>query len=408
MATTYRIGTDTIAAGDPRLPRLLARIHGQKIRPLCLCRTPGIEMYVAKVNGSHIVKRMPYTGKLHASVCDSYEPPPELSGLGEITSAIQENLEDGLTTLKLDFSLSKIPGRKAPSPSTNAASVKTDGTKLTLRGVLHYLWDQAGFSRWTPAMTGKRNWRVLHKYLVQAAAGKVTKGDPLVDLLYIPETFSLEHKEQIAQRRSAQMLKISAPEKGARRLMMLIAEVKEIAAARSGHKIIVKHLPDFHFVMNDDLHTRLHKKFAAELALWSVEETSHLIIAATFGVGQSGFATLEEVALMVVTENWIPFEHSYDKQLIDALTDNKRSFIKGLRYNLTANRPLACAVLSDTVSRGIALYIVPPGADENYQDACEELITESGLDSWVWRAGEETMPPLPANPIAHSSFPEQI
>ena len=402
--SAYRIGNETVAAIDPRLPRLLAGIHGQKARPVCLCRTPGVDMYVAKINGSYIIKRMPNTGKLHAATCDSYEPPPELSGLGEVAAAIQENPEEGLTTLKLDFSLSKIPGRKAPSPSTkDSASAKTDGTKLTLRGVLHYLWDQAGFSRWTPAMAGKRSWYVLHKYLVQAAAGKETKGNPLADLLYIPESFSLENKEQIAQRRRSQMLKISAPEKGARRLMMLIAEVKEIAASRYGHKIIVKHLPDFHFMMNDDLHARLTKIFEAELALWSVEETSHLIVAATFGVGETGFATLEEVALMIVSENWIPFEHSYDKQLIDALTANHRPFIKGLRYNLARTRPLACAVLSDTLPHGTALYIVPPGADDNYQEACDELITESDLNSWVWRAGDETMPPLPANPNERSS-----
>ena len=396
--TTYSIGNETVIALDPRLPRLLAGVHNQKIRPLCLCRNPGIEMYVAKINSGYIIKRMPNTGKLHASMCDSYEPPPELSGLGEVESAIQESPDEGLTRLKFDFSLSKIPGRKAPAHSPHESiSVKTDGTKLTLRGVLHYLWDQAGFSRWTPAMRGKRNWHVLHKYLVQAASGKEAKGNALTDMLYIPETFSLEHKDQIAQRRNAQMLKISAPDKGTRRLMMLIAEVKEITPGRYGHKIIMKHVPDFHFMMNEDVHDRLINKFDAELALWNAEQAAHLIIAATFGIGPTGVASLEEIALMVVTENWIPFEHSYDKQLIDALTNDKRSFIKGLRYNLASNRPLACAVLSDTVSRGTALYIVPPGADGNYQNACDELIAESDLDSWIWQAGDETMPPLPGN-----------
>ena len=29
--------------------------------------------------------------------------------------------------------------------------------------------------------------------------------------------------------------------------MMLVAEVKEIATARYGYKLVAKHLPDFHF-----------------------------------------------------------------------------------------------------------------------------------------------------------------
>ena len=65
---------------------------------------------------------------------------------------------------------------------------------------------------------------------------------------------------------------------------------------------------------------------------------------------------------MVVTETWIPIEHIYDANLVNALTRNRRRFIKALRYNLPASRPLAAAVLSDTLPSPSALYIVPPGA----------------------------------------------
>jgi len=41
-------------------------------------------MYIAKVGNRYIVKRMPDTGQLHSPDCDSYEPPAELSGLGEV------------------------------------------------------------------------------------------------------------------------------------------------------------------------------------------------------------------------------------------------------------------------------------------------------------------------------------
>ncbi|MES8333716.1 DUF1173 family protein, partial [Cutibacterium acnes] len=118
----YQIRGHSIHSDDPALPELLAGIYGARERPLCLCRSPGIEMYVAKVENKYIVKRMPHSGSDHAPACDSYEPPPELSGLGQVIgSAIQESPDEGTVTLKFDFSLSKGASRAAPAPSGREA-----------------------------------------------------------------------------------------------------------------------------------------------------------------------------------------------------------------------------------------------------------------------------------------------
>ncbi|HHV7523733.1 TPA: DUF1173 domain-containing protein [Burkholderia orbicola] len=397
--TIYQIGSQAIHADDPSLPDVLAAVHGQKVRPLCMCRRPGIEMYVAKVDGKHIIKRMPNSGSSHAPVCDSYEPPPELSGLGQVMgSAIQEDPDEGTTALKFNFSLSKGASRSAPAPSDKESdSVKTDGNKLTLRGTLHYLWEEAGFNRWAPMMAGKRSWYVIRKYLMEAASDKTAKGASLADILYVPESFSTEKKQEITQRRMARMMRIAAPEKGARRLMLAIGEVKEVSPSRYGHKIVLKHLPDFHFMMNDDIHKRLHKRFETELALWDALEGSHLMMIATFSIGSTGVASLEEAALMSVTENWIPFESTFEKMVLDTLTQQGRRFVKGMRYNLPSTRPLATAVLSDTEPEPTALYVLPPGASDEYEAATNALIEESKLASWVWKSAEQ-MPDLPKLP----------
>ncbi len=100
-------------------------------------------MYLAKVHGTVVIKRMPDTGGAHAPSCDSYEPPPELSGLSQVAgTAIQEDTETGLTTLKFDFSLTKVAGRAAPVPAGgDKDTVKTDDqaniaqyVKLSLAG----------------------------------------------------------------------------------------------------------------------------------------------------------------------------------------------------------------------------------------------------------------------------------
>jgi hypothetical protein len=184
-------------------------------------------------------------------------------------------------------------------------------------------------------------------------------------------------------------------DKGARRLMVVIAEVKDIDRSRYGHKIVFKHVPDCAFMVNDDMYTRMNKRFEVELGLWDALEDTHLMAIGTFGVGATGIAAMEEIAFMTVTSNWIPFESNYDKQLIDTMTHAQRRFMKGLRYNLSEKLPLACLVASDTLPTPTAMYIEPPIASEDYRKALDALIGESKLSSSVWTAAHGHMPALP-------------
>ena len=396
--TSYRIGDAIIGKSDSGFNELLGSAYKSKARPACLCRPCGIGMYVVRVEGRFSIKRMPNTGGEHDPACGSYEPPGELSGLGPVIgSAIIESPELGTTALKLDFPLSKSSGRAAPVPGEVAAdSVRTDGNKLTLRALLHYLWEQAGFQKWSPSMNGKRNWGVIRKYLLLAAEHKHTKGNELAKILYVPEPFAVERKDAITQRRVAQMARVTEAPKhaGPRRLMLLIGEVKEIGASRHGHKLVIKHLPDFHFMMNGDVHKRLGMHFDMELSLWDTIEGAHLLAVFTFGVNRAGVASVEEIGLMVTTGNWIPFENRADKFLLDALTREGRRFQKGMRYNLSATRPMASAVLTDTPAP-TAMYIRPPGAGDDYAQALDKLIRESKMASWVWHPDNGEMPAMP-------------
>ena len=414
--STYRIGTSTYS-NDPEhaaaLQRALLEAHRDKVRPLCRCTPAGVEMYVARVDAHYLIKRMPGTGPAHASSCDSYEPPAELSGLGQVMgSAIQEDLEGGTVALRLDFSLTKIGGRASPAPGDGeGSSVKADANKLTLRATLHYLWEQAGLNRWSPAMQGKRSWFVVRKYLLQAAQGKTAKGSSLADLLFIPETFHSERRGEISSLCDGMLARLAAPsnpsKNGARKLMLVIGQVKDLLPARFGHKIVFKHLPEHHFFMSDDLHKRLLKRFEMELALWGASEKAQLMAIATFSASIAGTATLEEVSLMTVTDQWLPFESPFDDQLIHAMAARGRRFVKGLRYNLSSDRPLASLVASDTAPKPTAMYILPPGASDAQEAALAQLMADSQLASWVWRVGAE-MPALPDLPGAPARDAEAV
>jgi len=392
----YQIENQTIRPEDATFDTLVATLHGTKIRPLCLCRNPGVAMYVAKINEHCILKRMPNSGTEHSPSCDSYEPPLELSGLGQVMGmAIQEDLSGG-TLLKLDFSLSKSGHRNAPVPSGKETdSVTTKGSKLTLRGVLHYLWEEGNFNRWSAKMQNKRSWFVIRKYLLHAAESKTAKGLDFTEILYIPENFTVEQKDNITQRRQAHLMRISASDNGTRRLMIAIGEVKEIEKSRYGMKMILKHSPDFIFQLDEDLHKRLTRRFNSELSLWDTKEGTHLMMIATFGVNAVGSANIEEIALMVVDKNWIPFDDVYEHLLLEKLAIQERRFIKGLRYNMPGSHPLAVAVLTD-MEPPHALYITPTGASKEFIEAQNALINESKMPSWTWDVTTGGIPEFPS------------
>ena len=395
----FLIGERIFASGDAALQRTLAEIYASKDRPLCMCRQPGVPMCLARVAQQYVIKRMPDTGLSHAPGCESYEPPAELSGLGELLGhAIIQDHEHGTTLLKLDFSLSKSSGRAAPAASeVPADSVKSDGAKLTLLSVLHFLWVEAGLNRWTPKMLDRRNWFVIYKFLLEAAQGKVIKGQALQSILYVPEPFYPDRKDHIAQKRSSHLGTLRPQEKGARKLMIMVAEVKELCPARYGFKLVVKQAPDFPLMLDQNVYQRLNRRFEDELALWEATEGSHLMTIATFSVGTSGVASIEEIALMITTENWITFADLQEKLLINVLTEQSRRFVKGMRYNLSTTRPLASLVLTDTQPTPTAMYIVPAGANDQFEHAVQELAQASSYANWIWNASTQAMPTIPSS-----------
>jgi hypothetical protein len=358
-------------------------------------------MYVARLAGTDqgfIVKRMPNTGSHHAPDCPSYEPPAELSGLGQVLgSAITEDPATGETTLKLDFPFTKFTGRSTmPAEGNPGNSVTTDGTKLSLRGLLHYLWDQAELTRWQPSFAGKRTWATVRKHLLHAAQNKIARGDALQARLYIPEMFAVEHREAINARRVAQWLSATAAPGKPQQLMLMIAEVKEIVPARYGYKAIIKHVPDQAFVIDAQLYRRLGRRFEGELSLWGATDTLHMVMISTFGVSEVGIPTIAEVSLMPVTAQWLPVENLFEQQLLDKLLSSGRSFIKGLRYNLPADHLLANALLTDAGQSSVALCIALRSSGQQHANgmgSCVEPIDLSPV--WLWHSLDEAMPALP-------------
>lgn len=383
---------------DPRLGAAVAAAYRDQVRPLCLCRQPGIAMYVARIGDQHVIKRMPLTGISHDPGCDSHEPPLELSGLGPLMgNAIRLDTETGLAALRLDFSLTRTGSRAAPTPeASESSSVKSEARRLSLRALLHFLWNEAGLTKWTSVWAGKRHWWNLRWHLIEAARTMEVKGAPLSDVLMVPEPFRASSKAAIEERRGTALSAIQPQKTGPRRLMVLVGEIKEFQAARGGHRVIVKHMPGFTLLLEDNGWERLKTRFEIELALWSANDASHLIAIATFGLNGAGLPVIEEIALMIVTENWIPYESVHEERLVAALAKLREQSVKGLRYGLAADQPVVAGLLMQHQPKPVAFYIVPANSDDAFEEALAEMTAaRADFEPWIWRVAEGDMPPLP-------------
>ena len=394
--TPYLFEGRVLHPSAPEFADAIARAHSRRLRPKCLCQTEGIDMYVARLGETYVIKRMPDSGSRHAPQCPHYAPPAEFSGVAPLLgTAILENVATGDTTLRLGFAMTRIPGRSTqPTPGDCGDSASSDGTRLSLRCLLHYLWDRAELTHWRPGFAGKRSWATVRRHLLDAAEHLIVRGERMLGRLYIPEPFSAEHRDAIRERRLACWVPAIARNQGAQPLMLLIGEVKEIAAARYGHRVLIKHVPDQAFAIEERLCRRLQRRFEAELNLWGTSYDVRLVTIATFELGNAGLPNIAQMSLLTLSAHWLPVEDNFELNLVEQLVHNERSFVKGLRYGMSRSEPLVNATLIDTGIQPIAMRVLRP-SDHDVAAVNAELSDQSA--AWVWRVADGPMRPFPAS-----------
>lgn len=392
------ISTPFYVAGDvvddvhtPAAQELLSRAKAARVRPLCLCQSPGVEMYIACGGPDLIVKRMPGSAAAHDHRCRSWLPPDELSGYGAVAEqSIIDNPTDGTTALRLGFSLSKLGNRAAPEPSGSPSdTVQSDGNKLSLRAVLHYLWDEAELTTWHPGFAEHRPWAVVHRRLRAAVDGKLVRKNPIAPYFYVPEPFSADRKTEIEQRRIKAWAAARREPGKATKLMIGVAEIKAIEPTSHGFKLQVRHQPGHPWFLDEALYRKLHKRFAIELELWHMAEAGEvrLLAISTFSVSQAGYATVDQISLMTTDRNWLPFTGDADRTLLSTVLTEGRSFRKVLSYNGT-HTSTASLIFTDTAP-AIAAFIDRPAGEADGDTSI------GGLPVWNWRTDDD-MPALPS------------
>ncbi|MFG6433020.1 DUF1173 family protein [Roseateles sp. LYH14W] len=349
--TIFEISGQRFEPSNPGFAEAIARAHAGRLRPRCLCRSEGAEMYVARLAHGYVVKRMPDTGNRHAADCPSFAPSAEQTGLAPLLgSAIREDPATGITTLRLDFPLfrSRQTGYSTvASSSAHVYGVSASGTKLSMGGLLHYLWEHAGLTRWHPGFEGKRTWAIIRRHLQRAADHVIAGGCSLGARLYVPEPFSLANQDEIRARRWANWSSAAAQEGRHQQLSLLIAEVKEVLPARHGHKAVVKHVPDVAFTLDEPICKAIGQRFSRELGMWTSGPDIRMLMLATFELRPAGVPAICGIHLMPVTRQWLPVDTMNEQQLVEQLVRDGRSFKKLLRYDLRCGEGQPSVALLD-------------------------------------------------------------
>lgn len=404
FGTWYSINGQTISPEDPRFQDQLAGCYNGSSRPRCLCVPGGVDMYVAKFK-KYVVKRMPGTGERHHPACASYEPASGASGLGEVLGEAIIERSPELVEVRLDFPLTRRLGRPfASGEPGEKTEVTAARKKLGLRGLLHLLWERAGFNRWYPRMEGKRSWAVIRKYLLEAAQEVQTKGTRLDERIFVPEQFRAQDATAIGRRRTAAMSVLLSPSEDVQfKMMVVIGEMKEFTDTPIGCKIVLKHMADCPLYLESKTAERFRKVFSYEYETWLTAKDLQsdpngrpqfrFVFAGLIYAKRENLFYVDTATLMMTSENWVPLDYAYEQPLVEDLRKHQRRFYKPLRYESKSGAIFPNFMLLDAAEVPVSLDILSPFMVDKDRAAKEASIRDRAQPAWVWKTSDSADPP---------------
>lgn len=392
----FLIGDLLYGLDDSNVQDALSNAHCLLVRPRCMCVPGGIEMYIAK-HRHFIVKRMPGTGAQHHPTCESWEPDASLSGRGALLEGAVVLTGGDFIDLRVDFPLTRAGGHAAsPILDKIKADVRSSPRHMSLHALLQFLFEQAGFNRWSPAMNGRRHQGVIEKYVYEAAAELRLKGKALADRLYIPERFDEAIKEQICARRRERLSVLSPSDGGGYEMALVVGEFKDVIDSAGATRVRLRHMADAPLTMAAKDWMRLQRKFSwmFDLKASDVGDQVRVIMCLLVFAKQEHVLHVDTATCMLTSRNWIPLDAAFEVDLARKLTEEKRRFLKPLRYDAGHSEAFPNFLLLDTGSVPTPLHVLSGFMSKAAFAAKEKAIARSDPAPWVWHANEP-MVPLP-------------
>lgn len=366
---------------------------GRGDRKLAIKRREGSDSYhLARFSG---------TGAEHTNECRFYAPAPESSGMQAYDRGVVEEGEDGLLRIRLARGLRVLHSREVGEEGTVQAPAAPGVRKpaMTLLGLLHLLWQESRLNVWYPAMEGKRSSLVVARAVAKAAARIGTDRVRLADVLLLPAA-----KDSPAEKANQDTV-ARAIERSLR--LVVVAPLARYDAGKHGGT--VERLPLSRpfgmppLYLQQGQWGRIHQRFRQEISAWirggQVMAIAHLDVK----MGSKWpVASVLDVAVMPVSEQWIPFDSSYEAVIEARLRFQGRAFEKPLRFDAEEDAVFPDFWLLD-VGKTFPMEVFGMATPEylaRKQIKREHYNREYGVDGWwSWNADRdpqaENIPNLP-------------
>jgi Protein of unknown function (DUF1173) len=390
-----RYSREWIEHHDTAAQEILARCKGKT--PLCLCKQGGVPMYIARRH-TYYLARMPLSGQRHAADCPSFEPDPNSCGRGIYSKTALSDNHDGDLLVKLDVPFLIRAGGGNPNenglimPSGMARETR-DQLKLT--GLMHLLWDRAGFNAWVPNMAGRRHYKQVQYYVSEAAESIRLRRHALAKHFYFPEPFVASEALAIESRRQALFNKLSRSVGGSPQRILMCAKIRSITLLDQGAELQFGHLPGS-LVVKLDEHTlstlKKHSSFA--YVDWpNIHPSMNVFVLATIYRSKSTNWVSDQLTALVTTQQFIPLFNLTEALMVEKLINERRSFYKPMPYDADPRR-YANFLLTDIGEDALPVEIFYLSEEaEAPRTARIVQYQENQRPYYQWDSAKETSPP---------------
>ncbi|MGG4660505.1 DUF1173 family protein [Pseudomonas vlassakiae] len=371
---------------------------------ICSCPSTGSRKLSIKrredSDGFHLA-RFAGTGHEHSNDCRYYAPAPERSGMQGYAAGVVEEGEDGSIRVRLARG---IRVQAPPSEETQRASVARAPGKskpaMTLLGLLHLLWSESRLSTWYPAMEGKRNSGIVNYALLQAAERIAASRMRLSEVLLLA-----------AQKDSKGAARNQAIAKSATTKDLRLVAISPLARynpeRHSGDMTRLPFAGPYGMPMLNlpaEVWATAGRRFEREFSAW--KRGSRVIAIAQVTPRKGGAfsqADVVDLALMQVSERWIPVDSDYEGVIEAKLHAAGRSFDKPLRYDADESEVFPDFWLLDT-GKDCPLEVFGMSTHAYLERKAVKTAWYNreygGAGWWSWNAAADPMgkniPPFPA------------
>lgn len=288
--------------------------------------------------------RWSYSGSEHASDCRFYSVWADDEQSNIYTSDVVKTIAPGCFRIKLPTGLQKkeTPAENAPARQPVA---KTEGKRrrqpeMSLLGLIHFMWEQAEINRWHPNFDKRTRDDAWAAWRLKQIAEKISVGRTGLDSVLLtmakPGTQGMKNNWAV----------VNGAEKSGKRLVMisyLNISSREEDRNLNGSLSLALSAGFPYLDIPSDLIARLNRSFSRELGDWRrgqkvmlIAETDPPIKKFKQREGKTvpyNICTVIDAALMTVSDRFIPLDSSWEGVIEEKLWQEKRQFIKPLRYD---------------------------------------------------------------------------